>query len=386
MTREPAIASKRIHAWERNLLILVMFLQVPSLLGAYPPRLDNPVREPGQFQFQLQGETLGVYIVETSTNLLDWVTVATNQVRESQRVISLPTIGSQTYVRAIRSPSNISRFALAVDAGIELNGNDLVVDSYDSTDPLHSTPDGLYDPATATDAAELAWHDGLTNAAGVGSLTLFGALNTPGAGIFNLGPAGTVGTRFWVEAGNVGVQPAHLFTNLVMAFPEVGPPFTGGAFIPSPGIIDGELYDYVLNSGHYQMSSLNMSGAKKMGITGQATLYLTGSLSQSGTSRITILPGASLRLYIGGSSAVFGGAGVINPFGPEQVSLFCLPTVHSLHLPLSSGSMSARVYAPATDITLGNTNSVVDFSGSVTARSVTLQGPVRMHQDLGFPR
>jgi len=48
--------------------------------------------------------------------------------------------------------------------------------------------------------------------------------------------------------------------------------------------------------------------------------------------------------------------------------------------------MSARVYAPATDITLGNTNSVVDFSGSVTARSVTLQGPVRMHQDLGFPR
>src|SRR5207249_10040581 len=64
---------------------------------------------------------------------------------------------------------------------IDMNGNNIETDSFDSTDPAHSTTNGLYDPATARDHGDVSTVSGLANSIGVGNANIKGHLQT-GAG------------------------------------------------------------------------------------------------------------------------------------------------------------------------------------------------------------
>src|SRR5207247_10825420 len=120
-------------------------------------------------------------------------------------------------------------------------------------------------------------------------------------------------------------------------------------------------YHWVVGPENNQLASLNISVGKKMLVTGDATLYVSGDFYTSGTTStagyVYLAPGASLKLYIGGNGSV-SGTGIINGSGyAKNFSVFGLPTCTALSYNGSSAFIGT-VYAPSADFS---------FSGSAGA-------------------
>src|SRR6185369_12761253 len=91
-------------------------------------------------------------------------------------------------------------------------------------------------------------------------------------------------------------------------------------------------YSYVTDSGNYQMTGLSMSGHSETLVRGDTVLYLTGDFSMAGQSQITILPGASLKIYVSGSASLAGN-GVMNlNQDASKYSIYGLPGCTSISL------------------------------------------------------
>ena len=69
-----------------------------------PPTLSAPAWSGGQFQFTLIGQANASYIIETSTNLQNWVAVLTNSSIEATRPITLAAPDSESCYRALVGP------------------------------------------------------------------------------------------------------------------------------------------------------------------------------------------------------------------------------------------------------------------------------------------
>jgi hypothetical protein len=73
-----------------------------------PPQLSNPQKMPGGgFTFMVAGAPLGTYIIQASTNLTAWKSIATNSLPSNGVVtITDPQAGSFTrrFYRALKGP------------------------------------------------------------------------------------------------------------------------------------------------------------------------------------------------------------------------------------------------------------------------------------------
>src|SRR5207244_9977712 len=129
--------------------------------------------------------------------------------------------------------------------------------------------------------------------------------------------SGAVGDTAW-NSGNYGIEDGYASNDANIQFNDVVAPFSWGSGlnpVAGPGG-DGTNYDWVVGPGNNQLGSVNISVGKKMIVTGDATLYVSGSFNTSGSTAsgnpgyVYIAPGASLKLYIGGTGSI-SGAGVI---------------------------------------------------------------------------
>src|SRR5213593_4094710 len=164
-----------------------------------------------------------------------------------------PMPGSDTFVcRTIQvTTSNLGVFfaGIVVKESFDMNGNDVKVDSYDSTDPNKSTL-GAYDPLKAGDKGDVACMSGLTNTVKVGNANVWGhAYTSPSGGVYT-GPNGAVGDTNWQKSGKIGIEPGWWKNDLNMSLPDVGPPFNS-ATPPASGTVGTIKYDYVLANGNY---------------------------------------------------------------------------------------------------------------------------------------
>jgi hypothetical protein len=75
-----------------------------ALVAPGGPVLSAPVYSPGQFQFTLNGVASVSYIIQTSSNLVNWASVTTNNAPSATRVISLPAPLSLSFYRALLGP------------------------------------------------------------------------------------------------------------------------------------------------------------------------------------------------------------------------------------------------------------------------------------------
>jgi hypothetical protein len=74
-------------------------------IGPYvAPILQAKQRQAGQFQFQLSGEPGVNYVIETTTNLLNWSAVTTNQAPAVTSVWTVPAPASKAFFRARPQP------------------------------------------------------------------------------------------------------------------------------------------------------------------------------------------------------------------------------------------------------------------------------------------
>jgi hypothetical protein len=263
----------------------------------------------------------------------------------------------------------------------------VITDSFDSTKTNMSTG-GAYDPAKKQANGFIG-----TNGKGAGiidiagSVQLYGSVATGPTGTTTASGGATIGDAAWVTGGSSGVQSGHSANDMNVFFPDVEKPFTSGYSIPSvlgilASLISGTNYTYALGSGTHQMSSLTMASSQKMLITGDAILYVTGNIDISGQAYIYIAPGASLNLYVGGTTTSIGGKGVANPSGQAKAfQYFGLPTNKTISFS-GNGTFAGVIYAPQADFTMsGGGSTVIDFVGASTTSTVTMSGSYNFHYD-----
>jgi len=280
-------------------------------------------------------------------------------------------------VNALKRP----RFAKAMVAKqtIDMSGNDITTDSFDSSDPDHSTTNGLYDPKTAMDKGDVSSTSGGTNIINIGNANIKGHLQTAPGGTVNLNANSVVGSLAWHAGGNKGLEPGWSSDDLNVSFPDVERPFTGGGLTPSSGTVTGTVFKYLMTGGKYEMSSLTMSSKDRMAITGDTTLMVNGDVKMLGS--IDIMPGGSLKIYVAGAKADFGGSGINNTGKAGNFQYYGLPSNTSLTLP-SNGDIACAIYAPSADFKLGGGGSaVINFSGACVTKTIKVNGHYKFHFD-----
>jgi hypothetical protein len=144
-------------------------------------------------------------------------------------------------------------------------------------------------------------------------------------------------------------------------------------------------YAYVLGTGKYQLSSLQLAGSdpsqSTMLITGNATLYITGDMQMTGNSQIIIDPNATLKLYIGGNARLAGN-GIMNTGGTAlNFQMYGLETCTDIDFG-GNAAFTGIIYAPqATFHAGGGGTDQYDCVGSVIVNEVNMNGHFTFHYD-----
>ena len=276
---------------------------------------------------------------------------------------------------------------------IDMNGNNVRVDSYDSQDPLHST-NGFYHSTKAKDGGDIGTVSGLTNGANisVGNANIYGKVSTGPKGSVSVGANGSVGDFAWQAAGNTGIQPGWFRDDMNVTFPPVQVPFTGGYNAPASGTVGGTNYNYVLGTGNYLSSGSLKFTKGDILVTGKAVWWVQAGIDFAGKGSIVIAPGASLKLYAGnttgsGVSCSIAGNGLVNGTGfSTNCTIYGLPSCTDLKY-TGNASYVGTIYAPNADLTLGGGgNNTYDFCGMSVTKNVTFNGHFNFHYDEALGR
>jgi hypothetical protein len=119
---------------------------------------------------------------------------------------------------------------------VDLHGNNIRTDSFDSTDPRSST-NGMYSSAWARDNGDIAVNSSLTNSLIAGNADIYGHVGVGPGGTIAVGSSGSIGSTAWHQGNNPGIQNGWSKNDMNISLTDVAPPFTGGAFTPSGGWI-----------------------------------------------------------------------------------------------------------------------------------------------------
>src|SRR5689334_22841256 len=117
------------------------------------------------------------------------------------------------------SQTNMCKAILARKS-IKLNG-DMLVDSFNSFDPTHST-NGRYDATKREDGADIASiSDTVTVITDTGNTRVYGRFATGPSGSVTISGNASVGSIAWVDGGNRGIQAGWYLTNFQASVPDV---------------------------------------------------------------------------------------------------------------------------------------------------------------------
>jgi hypothetical protein len=272
--------------------------------------------------------------------------------------------------------------AMVAKGEIDLSGNRIRTDSFDSDDLNHSN-NGRYDRSRAKDNGDIATNSSLVDSLNSWNADIYGRVSTGPGGTVRVGPNGSVGDSAWHEAGYKGIKPNWGSDDMNVQFPDVEPPFSGSGWIPKANEnVGGTNYNYVVGAGEYELPSLSLSGQNKMLITGHAVLLVRGNVSLSGQSYIAIQPGASLQLYVAGPSTSLGGQGILN--SNAKASTFGYWGLNSNTSVSMSGNaaFTGTIYAPYAALTLsGGGNDTYDIVGATVSNTIKMNGHFQFHYD-----
>jgi hypothetical protein len=291
----------------------------------------------------------------------------------SQGFYPMPVSG--TFLsRTVRvTTTNLSPFlgGLVVRTVVDLNGNNVLVDSFDSRDPLKSTG-GLYDPTKAGDRGQVACVDGIQDSLYAGNADIYGYVYTGPTATVRVGPSGGVGTHAWRAAGNNGsVQDGHWLKDFNMSFPDVTLPYTA-APEPGGGVYNGVSYTTILGNGNWMSGKLSGNVL----VTGNATMLVTDRIDFN-TGSLQIAPGASLKLYMSGAVTTFGTT--LNGGGlATNLLYYGLPSNKRVEIKTGGASFTGSIYAPNAQLIINGANHLY---GGAVANSARLVGNCQLHFD-----
>jgi hypothetical protein len=292
-------------------------------------------------------------------------------------------------VRVTTKKDGLWMHAMVAKSTINLNGNNIATDSFDSGDPNYSTG-GQYDSTKHKANGDVATDSTIINSLNVGDADIWGHASTGPGGSISIGPNGSIGDLAWHNANNGGIQPGSTNNDMNVYLPDVTQPFSTG-FSPQSGTLYGQSYTYLLDGGatgtDYVISDLSLNGHDTMMVTNHVRLLVTGSINITGNAGIEVAKNSSLEIYMKGTSASIGGNGVANDTGYAVNFLyFGLPTNTSLSFS-GNGTFTGAIYAPAASFNLGGGGSgSQDFIGASVSNTVLMNGHFLFHFDEALGR
>jgi hypothetical protein len=301
-------------------------------------------------------------------------------------------------IRVTTEKSGLFQMAMLAKGTINMNGNNVKTDSYDSTDPNYSNNGGYpsHHPEKTKGHGDIATNAGLINSLNLGNANIFGKASTGPGGGLDLGNNGLVGSpQFQTNAAyraahqdpaQPNVEAGYFTDDMNVDIPDVQRPWPAGIVARDPlrhVTIDGVLYDYMLDNGNYELS--RFSG--KLLVQGNAVLLVTDSFSMAGQDVLRIGEHGSLKLYVAAPSATIAGQGMVNDRGsPTNLCYYGLPTNTSLDY-TGNGQLTGIVYAPNADFSLkGGGNQYEDFCGASVTQTVKMYGHFKFHYDESLGR
>jgi hypothetical protein len=293
-------------------------------------------------------------------------------------------------VRVITSGGTPMGAAIISKGPITLAGNNVTIDSFDSSDDVGSTG-GKYDETKATDRGNviaLGRDKHPVYALELGDADVKGHIEVlPGTDV-KMAPGASVGSDAWVDAGTSGIESGWLLTDASVGVDDVQEPFSGGYFTPVKISDVGPIkatYNYILDqSVNYKIGTLS---GKVIVTAPNVVLWVTDSLNIGSGEFIEIAVGASLKLYVSAQSATISGQGVINDTGLAQnFQYYGLPSNTELTY-TGNSAFFGMINAPQAYLKLGGGGNIdYDFSGALIVGSLTMNGHYRVHYDEGLKK
>jgi hypothetical protein len=285
--------------------------------------------------------------------------------------------GMSTASRKIKvqtAKDSLFAVAMATVNSIDMNGNNIRTDSFDSADPLHSIG-GLYPAGNSSMVKSNG--DICTDGAiiDVGQADIYGKAKT--------GPGGNV------SIGANGFVTGGVYDDFNVSFPSVTLPadFSASGTVYNNTTVDGTTYSKaILSSGDYQILT-GLSGSLYIASNVTVRIKISGTVNLTGHDSIKIDDGAKVKMYVASSSFSIGGNGVVNDNGnADSFQYYGLPGNTSLSFG-GNGGFTGCVYAPQAAFSLGGGgNNTVDFIGASVSKSVTMNGHFNFHYDENLRR
>ena len=280
--------------------------------------------------------------------------------------------------------ANSGRFPAGMVAKlkVDMNGNTVTTDSYDSSDVSKST-NYKYDSAKRQAHGDIASNDTIINTPDItiGNADIYGQVLTSPVGLVTIGAGGSVGDLSSRYTDVASAQNAGWVRNdFAVDIPDALLP-SGAASWSSAGNINSSV---TLGSGDYKASGVDLKSSDNLTIDGNVRLYVAGNINMIGTSKITINSGGTLTVYVSGNTKIAGNGVVNNSASDLNLQLYALkPTGNQAQtFDLNgNGYWSGLVYAPYASVTLNGGGANGDMSGAIVGKSITLNGQVQFHYD-----
>jgi len=275
-------------------------------------------------------------------------------------------------IRVVTTNTALLTAAMATVYNIDLKGNNVGTDSFNSSSSTLSS-NGYYFPGRTSTNGDIASISGLVN---VGN----GDVN----GSVLLGPTATD------SISKNGVVTGGVSNDFNVDFESVVVPSATWLSVGSTNLsINGMSYKYVfpdlpIASGgvttYYTISGLN--GSLYVGTNQNVTLLLTGDASP-GDIRVagTGASSGKLTIYMDGSSFTLSGADTVDSGNAANLAYY--GTTNNSAISFSgNASFTGTIYAPQADFSLGGGGgNPYDFVGASVTRSVTMNGHFNFHFD-----
>ncbi|MFM1770380.1 MAG: hypothetical protein RJA22_2909 [Verrucomicrobiota bacterium] len=279
------------------------------------------------------------------------------------------------------------RFALYGKGVVNLAGNGVRVDSYDSRDPLKST-NGRYDPTKAGDKADIATYNGTPLAVySLGNGNVWGKIYMGPGGTATCGVQGKAGSVAWQNNKGIksGIEAGWLRTDLNVSIPDVILPFPPGPYTVNtprrpPGWQGNNSmtyynWDFHQNNTIYTVNTAFASGDNLRVSGTNVIIYMAVPLN---VNTFTVMPGASAMIYCASNATiatVHTTNTVVANSSALSTTLMGLKNCVAVSVP---GGFTGIVYAPYAHMALtGNTH----IYGSFAANSLEFKGGAQVHFD-----
>jgi hypothetical protein len=297
--------------------------------------------------------------------------------RRSGRQLTKPQ--ASRLIETVAKP--VGAFPLAVLGinSVDMNNQNIVIDSYDSRDEQKST-NGGYDPAKRQENGDVGTNAQLVNAGGA---HIYGDVYTN---------KGTV-----LGAENVTGEIVNDFYKEIItvrrpnAVADAGTPlFINNSATTTTIAATPEM------PANFQFSSLALSGPAVLEITGAADgsetfaqIVVTGDVSLTGLSQIKLGKGVHVRMFVIGNADI-GGKGFYNPNSPLALQVYgCdrpkladgTPASYGTMKIAGNGGFCGAIYAPNYNLEIKGGGTADSIFGAFVANTVFMNGVQAIHYD-----